>query len=263
MKLTRAITIMTVILAFAATAAADWDPGDGHKMHFPQLPDETGWDVDMDEPAPYPPQPLADDFNCRETGPITGIHIWTSVEGGDINGPHWANHIALRIREDIPASTSPTGYSIPGNVLWYRDVPRGEYETVEILSEQREGWWDPINGRVVADDHSRYWLYNFAIPESEAYTQTRDTIYWLEVAYVSELNQPVPTGPTGWKTSQDHWQDVAVYWDPTNAEWLRLFDPETSDRLDLAFVITPEPATMSLLALGGLGVLLRRRKNQG
>ena len=24
---------------------ADWVPADGHKMHYPQLPDEAGWDV--------------------------------------------------------------------------------------------------------------------------------------------------------------------------------------------------------------------------
>lgn len=33
------------VLALGGPALADWQPGDGHKMHFPQLPDEDGWDV--------------------------------------------------------------------------------------------------------------------------------------------------------------------------------------------------------------------------
>ncbi len=41
--------------------------------------------------------------------------------------------------------------------------------------------------------------------------------------------------------------------------WVPLYDPlSTSQQLDLAFVITPEPMTMVLLSLGGL-TLLRRR----
>ena len=26
-------------------AFSDWEPDDGHKMHYPQLPNELGWDV--------------------------------------------------------------------------------------------------------------------------------------------------------------------------------------------------------------------------
>lgn len=32
------------------SALADWDITDGHKMHFPQLPDETGWAVNATQP---------------------------------------------------------------------------------------------------------------------------------------------------------------------------------------------------------------------
>ena len=35
--------ILCMLLIFPSMALADWDPGDGHKMHFPQLPDPLGW----------------------------------------------------------------------------------------------------------------------------------------------------------------------------------------------------------------------------
>ena len=38
---------IAVLLLAGATDLADWDPGDGHKMHFPQLSDANGWDIEM------------------------------------------------------------------------------------------------------------------------------------------------------------------------------------------------------------------------
>ena len=43
--------------------------------------------------------------------------------------------------------------------------------------------------------------------------------------------------------------------------WQELWDPRTdipAVSLDMAFVITPEPATLGLLLLGGLALLLRK-----
>jgi len=39
-----------------------------------------------------------------------------------------------------------------------------------------------------------------------------------------------------------------------------IFFPDTGASLDMAFVITPEPATLTLLGLGGL--LFRKRKRK-
>ena len=41
--------------------------------------------------------------------------------------------------------------------------------------------------------------------------------------------------------------------------WHPLNDTVYGTRLDMAFVITPEPAALSLLVLGGLLVIRRRR----
>ena len=65
----------------------------------------------------------------------------------------------------------------------------------------------------------------------------------------------------GWKTSNDHWEDTAVWWDDTLEMWRELADPQTAGALDMAFVITtvPEPSVF-ILAGFGLLALLRRRK---
>jgi hypothetical protein len=51
------------------SAETSWD----HKMHFPQLPDPTGWDVKAGC--------LEDDWECSETGYVTDIHFWGSWHG--------------------------------------------------------------------------------------------------------------------------------------------------------------------------------------
>jgi hypothetical protein len=38
-----------------------------------------------------------------------------------------------------------------------------------------------------------------------------------------------------------------------------MYHPLTNQSLNMAFVITPEPGSLVLLAMGGLGLLLRRR----
>ena len=92
-------------------------------------------------------------------------------------------------------------------------------------------------------------------------------IYWLDV-----MALPLDTEPDimfGWKTSRDHWNDDAVYGDVDLAggvppDWFELRypfgHPFEFESIDLAFVITPEPATISLLCIGGLALLRRRRR---
>ena len=110
--------------------------------------------------------------------------------------------------------------------------------------------------------------------------QQEGEIYWLDVKAFPfvDPNSGEVTGTFGWKTSLDHWNDDAVYWDEGDAggagKWVDLhypasgwdFDagqerdhPLAGQSIDLAFVITPEPATLSLLALGGLALIRRRR----
>jgi hypothetical protein len=262
MKKAKTILMLSAVLMFVAgTALADWNPGDGHKMHFPQTPNlsDMGLDVlaDMSPDGTYQ-KILADDWRCSQSGFVTDIHIWGS----------WLDDFKpvqpmfrLAIYSDIPASVSPNGHSVPGELLWVRDFDMGEYVERLYADGVYEEFFDPNLNEMIGFD-TQVWQYNFYIDPAieEAFWQEEGTIYWLSVTETL----PLPgLGVFGWKTSNRHWNDDAVFTDmldPTPLDWHELYDPRTGESLDLAFVITPEPGTMCLLVLGGIGVLIRKRR---
>jgi hypothetical protein len=250
--------IVGALMFLAVPAAADWFPDDGHKMHYPQLPDPFGWDVNFTWP-----KVLADDWLCSETGPVSDIHFWFSVRQ-DLDPREFFGGLHVSIHEDIPADPNdPTSYSMPGKLLWERDFDPTQL-TFQLYGTGEQGWLDPNTGEAVRPDHVTYWQVNI-VDILDPYYQERGTIYWLDLS-VRDLipgTQPV----LGWKTTQDHWNDDAVWGDfladGTVEAWHELRDPFTGESLDLAFVITPEPGTTAmLLGVGvmGLFAFARRRK---
>ncbi len=311
MKKNKLITSFT-ILAFLFGICflfADWNEEDGHKMHWPQLPDltPTGMDVDMFW------VPLADDFKCTEDGPITDIHIWGSfaddilpVDGPEslafqieiysnipeeepiwqpqvladdfpceVTGPITDIHIwgswyhdyppygdpgmvtfTLSIHDDIPADQSPTGYSMPGNLLWKKTFRPYEFDVIDYAGGLQEGWYVPCEDPPYyePDADTICFLYNFYIDPSEAFIQEGDPtqlkVYWLDVQAEPELD-PEYQGPIrfGWKTTDlsTRWNDDGVYAvgeDPPADIWRELRYPMghmyAGESLDLAFEITTE-----------------------
>jgi hypothetical protein len=89
-----------------------------------------------------------------------------------------------------------------------------------------------------------------------AFVQEEGTIYWLVVGF--EADPTKPNLEAGWKTTNDDWNDTAVYMDD-NGVWQKLEIPGDTNP-NLAFVITPEPTSAALLALGGLVALVGRRR---
>ena len=130
-------------------------------------------------------------------------------------------------------------------------------------------------------------------------TSNGPIVYWLSVmaVVVPDLDQlPIitnvvveETGPLfGWKTSSEHWNDDAVHgtiiqddngpvtgpdglqygfsgWNELRYPLGHPFGPPAGsdlpgESIDMAFVITPEPATLMILALGLVPALLRKSK---
>ena len=244
MNMNRLILMSLCVLFFTGTALAHWEPGDGHKMHFPQLPDPCGWDVLVTEPII-----LADDWQCSESGPIRDIHFWGSWkndEEGTISGIH------VGIYPD-----DRTGlYSKPGETPFYERLFLPHEFTVALWGKGEQGWFDPNAGEFSPGDHNNIYQVNIA-DINDPYWQEEGEIYWLAIT------ADVEGGLFGWKTSHDHFEDDAVY-DVVIQEqfgWNELRDPiENEISLDMAFVITPEPATVALLGIGAVLMALARRR---
>lgn len=225
----------TILLAglflFTSLLMSDWDPGDGYKMHYPQLPDPDGWDVEV--LCDY--ISLADDWQCSATGPVDDIHLWISWEQDYVDA---ISLVSLAIYSDMPAP-GQYGYSQPDEYLWGENFWDGDF-TIRGPYYGDQGWFDPVENYAVRPDHQQYYQINIE-NISNPFTQISGTIYWLNVC----IN---PIG-VGWKTSQNNWNDTAVFWNNSLSRWSQLIVPAPyNEYLDLAFVIggdTPTPVELS------------------
>ncbi|MGB2805028.1 MAG: dockerin type I repeat-containing protein [Candidatus Zixiibacteriota bacterium] len=226
-----------VDMAYYLTGLPDEEEWPNHKMHFPQLPDEIGWDVN----ATYP-KILADDWQCSETGYVTDIHFWGSWK--DTDGDPWtddAGHILyfiFSIHSNIPAD-SDTPWSRPGELLWERIDSTA---ITPIDPPTLEGWYDPNTDLTFYNDHVPYWRYDYVdIPDP--FFQYQDSIYWLNISAVLEDT----FYHWGWKNSRDHFMDDAVYTDDTPGTpvpWIEMYEPPRANWFDVYFNSTGEPEDM-------------------
>ena len=215
--------LITTSISLTTMTLADWDPGDGHKMHFPQLPDIDGWDVfasTITDNADMGPVVLADDWMCSESGSVTDIHFWGSWLHG-IKGN--IQSFVIRIFSDIPAdATNP--YSMPGDVLWERTIDT--WKEREFDSPQ-QGFYYPCCDQFIENDHQTYFQYNI-IDLQDPFVQKKGTIYWLGITAFVEEGDPGSAQPHwGWKSSEDHWNDDAVWSYSTSGPfvWTDMYEP--------------------------------------
>lgn len=259
------ILFVLVAIAFlSVTATADWFPGDGFKMHFPQMPNEEGYNVNATSPLT-----LGDDWQCTETGPVSDIHFWGSWMEG-IPGEIISFNIA--IYSDFPDPDGPGPfYSHPELMLWQQEFMAGQFIERHIIPDPQlfEGWYDPPTSFNVYPDHDNYFQYNIT-NITEPFIQNAGEIYWLVIS--ANVVDPILTH-WGWKSSLDHFNDDAVWGEPPFIEWYELYEPpDFTVSMDLAFVITTEPEAIPtlnewgmiilallLLAAGTIAVIRRRR----
>lgn len=231
-------------------ALADWNPGDPHKMHFPQLPDPQGWDVNMTWPK-Y----LGDDWRCTQSGPVTDFHFWFSFENDRPAPILW---IDVEIWSDQPAM--PGQHSQPLSRLWQRRFYATDpWVRYRPYGSGPQGWYDPKTGDWRHPDHTLYYQANI-MGFPDPFYQELGTIYWL----VLSVRLPdAHLERIGWKTSRNHFNDDGVWQhrgEPPPWPWNELRDPRPPyESLDLAFVITPAPGSVALLGLASILAARRRR----
>ncbi len=211
------IFISMLLICSANIVMADWEEGDGFKMHFPQLPDPNGWDVDFHDWW------LGDDWECTETGPVSDIHFWISWFADEVMEIPW-------IRVSI-YSNDPGPPSKPLEQLWFREFTIEDF-IIAGPWDGLQGWLWPY-GEFILDNHFQYWQIN--IPEiPDPFEQEAGNIYWL----VIQMPYYDPPVAVGWKTSNDHFMDAAVWGYP--GDWQPITDPISGENIDFAFVITTE-----------------------
>lgn len=239
-QILKSFTPVAWLLIVAATPAlAHWPNTNATK--WVQFPDRRGLDVLVAQPGPTAqPIILADDFLCKQQGPITDIHLWTSWLGDQ---PTWTFPITLSIWSD--AAATPTTPSHPGAQLWTQSFAPGKF-AARVWSSGQEQFWNPDpwpQGAILGPDF-QIWQYNFypTNPFVQQGTPQVPVVYWLAVT--AGTNQV----PFGWKTSTNHWNDDAVvgHLGPNGTpllDWQDLRDPRSLalKSLDLAFALTTGP----------------------
>lgn len=216
----RLFSAAAFLLIAALAARADWDEGGPYKMHFAQLPDPYGWDVNCTMAT------LADDWLCTESGYVTNIHFWVSwigdIEGSGIQDIHLSIH----------ADDRSGMYSKPRDpALWTADLSSGNFQiSYRFYGQGEQGWFDPMTGGYLTQNHTNYFQIN-CINITNAFYQEEGQTYWLDVRI-----QPIGA-VLGWKTAlPPHFQDDGVFYD-SMLGWLELRNPTNGESLDLAFVI--------------------------
>jgi len=207
-------------------------PDDDCKMHYHQWPDTTWAGIDVRATEPII---LADDFLCIESGLINSIHIWGSWKWDEYLMPDFN----LTIWSDNPCG--PEGYSQPKNELWSGFFTSGQYtDSIYYSSLDGEYWYDPLTLELTPNADYNIWQYDFIIPDSLAFEQVQDSIYWLAIQV---LNVPEPMG-FGWKTSVNHWNDDAV-WGTDGVFWNEFIYPDGHpyhpESIDFSFYINCSP----------------------
>jgi len=256
---TKKLILMTMsfcVLFVASTALAHWDESMPYKwVQYPDLEPFISIDVDAtaDMMGMEPPQLLADDFPCEVTGPITDIHIWGSWYHDYENYlvDPMAVVFTLSIHTDLPVGhpDNPYDWSMPGEVLWWRQFGPGEFEVEPYAEIFYEGYYNPCQGWYDPYGDIWCWLYNFYLEPGEFRqegTPDEPVIYWLDVQAQPQPPNP-PEARFGWKTSYEHFEDDAVWAVamepvPVPGPWQPLIYPPGHEyegmTIDLAFVIT-------------------------
>ncbi|MBN1257322.1 MAG: PEP-CTERM sorting domain-containing protein [Planctomycetes bacterium] len=268
-KILLIVAALMVIVSNQAIATVIMD-----QEKWEQLPDLTPCGMDVMTTVPYA---LADDYLCTMTGRLTEISIWGSwyLDGLPKNaaGADDPSQVKFRIAilSDMPVGPD-NDFSKPDELLWEKYFDPGTFN-VEAPIVGEEGWYNPFEPFYEPVGDTLAFKYTFTLDPADTFIQqgTKDDpiIYWLGLQAIPE-DEGVGSSNAlfGWKTSLDHWNDDATYIEPEAEPDAILGELRYPDghnlqgqSIDLAFSISgvPEPMTASLLVMGGLFALIRRR----
>jgi hypothetical protein len=263
--------VAAAILLSAGVTSADWEVG--QPAVYYQLPAYSGgWDVYSEwgtGPLASEGYGAADDWIATTTTSITDIHFWGSWKNDYVGE---TGQILIQIFSN---DTSDPAFPRPDECLWSTVITEGQYtkQCVYTGATKDQSWYDPrYTDEWVLNEHKKIWQYNIPTLDNP-FPQQAGEHYWIQIS-MDYLGCE-----WGWKTTESVNNNSAVFWDSYNTwgpypywwchpevewKWTQLQTPtgycDPRVPVDLAFVLTPEPATVMLLGLGAAVVLRKRKK---
>jgi hypothetical protein len=221
------IIIFMLLIGTNGIVLADWEPNDGHKMHYPQTLKPNFYDINFKDWY------LGDDWQCSETGPVSEIHFWIAWRQ-DISTD--LDFIKVYIYSDEPGGL----YSHPKDMLWSRTFYPNDFTIAGPWTEDR-GWYTPGVG-YIENDHTKYYQINIKGID-DPFIQQQNVIYWLviQMPYMYPIE-------VGWCSTKDFFNSYAVRGNPS--QWWNLIDPIYA--FEFSFVINNKEAGPDLRCNGSL-----------
>ena len=239
------ITVCFMLAVLSSQVWGYWKEGDPYNMQNLQLP--TG----SVAPSLANIDVIADDWMSLHSGPVNDVHIFI----GCVEVPIITN-VQLSIYSStvgFPSETAGQSYAMPDQILWSRDFSPGQFvHAVPFLFEGDPPSPLPPNIIPYGEGHEQISITGIEDP----FNQEEGTVYWLGVS-VTVIDDMFGSSVL-WRSTQEQHNSPAVGGDGESANWTYLTGLQ-SGGIDMAFVIVPEPMTISLLALGGLAVIRRRK----
>ena len=161
-------------------------------------------------------------------------------------------------------------YGTPSAAIQLGDLAKGWVDASQSAFGNRQGFWDlgsggtislTIPNRPVPLEYKEIWVavtYFADIPRPPVVSVPNGTAYGGPIAPI--LLEAMPTGAE-WYAEVTMWR---IYPNPDQETILITADGQFGSMIDTVTVDTycvPEPATLALLALGGLGLIIRRKRS--
>ncbi len=173
---------------------------------------------------------MADDFADAFSSPVLHVKWWGSYMNNTLTANNAINKFLIAFESDIPANQNPLGnFSTPGQVLSSQIVDLG------ALSPGSGTFTEKLVLSVPAPGEDIY-EYNAELHLGKEFQQLPETVYWLKIAALVDVNPGTQPVQWGW-----HNRDYTIM-DPLAAAVTPPVLPgERDERIELGLPTYPTP----------------------
>jgi len=249
------------VLAFATSASARGDLPE-EMIKWLQPPDycdgldlQSQWDPNDSEPDVI----KADDWFCLDGQAITDIHWWGSYLHDETFTPE---RFYLIVYENDAMGAGPAD-DLPGDRLWYKEVLFSD------VHETFTGVVDVLEGGLT----EKVYYYSVYLDPEDWFRQQQGEKYWLSI--VAKRPDICDTPIWGWHTTCGQ-PDVeglsnavtgkvitdAIIAEGNPDQWEHMEGEAREYNMAFSLTTIPEPATLTLIGVGLVGLFAFRRKRQ-